>query len=55
MTIVLYKQVVKRVKILGFGTSFTESAAYTFSQTSAANQQEILEAYWYVVDHKQSK
>jgi glucosylceramidase len=33
-------------KILGFGTSFTESSAYTFSIQSSANQQKILNAYW---------
>jgi glucosylceramidase len=33
-------------KILGFGTSFTESSAYTFSKQSAANQQKIINAYW---------
>jgi hypothetical protein len=39
-------------KILGFGTSFTEAAAYTFSQQSAANQQKILNAYWYETKKK---
>lgn len=33
-------------KILGFGTSFTESSAYTFSKLSNSDQQKVLNAYW---------
>eukprot|EP00026_Physarum_polycephalum_P007855 Phypoly_transcript_07924.p1 GENE.Phypoly_transcript_07924~~Phypoly_transcript_07924.p1 ORF type:complete len:503 (+),score=65.93 Phypoly_transcript_07924:156-1511(+) len=33
-------------QILGFGTSFTESSAYTFSQLSGSDQQKVLDAYW---------
>jgi len=33
-------------KIVGFGTSFTESSAYTFSKLSSAQQKQVLNAYW---------